>query len=110
MYKKLFFLSIPRSTASKHPVHAPVPGSGIPTNKVRPVIGVNLKILLQIPPNDDDNQQVYELTLFVGFNELKRNIGPNTIKRTPKNIDPPINSFIFTGIFVPILRFIFPFA
>ena len=34
-----------------------------PTNKVRPVIGVNLKILLQIPPNDDDNQQVYELTL-----------------------------------------------
>ena len=39
-----------------------------PTNKVRPVIGVNLKILLQIPPSEDDNQQVYELTLLDTYN------------------------------------------
>ena len=34
-----------------------------PTNEVRPVIGVNLKVVLQIPPNDEENQQIYELTL-----------------------------------------------
>ena len=43
-----------------------------PTNEVRPVIGVNLKVLLQIPPNDDDNQQVYELTLLNTHNSQIR--------------------------------------
>ena len=31
-----FFLSIFKSAAIKHPVQAPVPGSGIPTNKNKP--------------------------------------------------------------------------
>ena len=43
-----------------------------PTNEVRPVIGVNLKVLLQIPPNDDDNQHVYELTLLNTHNSQIR--------------------------------------
>ena len=30
-----FFLSISRTDAIKHPVHAPVPGNGIPTNNKR---------------------------------------------------------------------------
>ena len=34
-----------------------------PTNDVKPLIGVNLKVILQIPPIDKANQQVYELTL-----------------------------------------------
>ena len=34
--KKDFFLSIFNMAAIKHPVHAPVPGSGIPTNKTKP--------------------------------------------------------------------------
>ena len=34
-----------------------------PTNEVKPVIGVHLKVLLQIPPNEKDNSQNYELTL-----------------------------------------------
>ena len=34
-----------------------------PTNEVRPVIGANLKVVMQIPQNDSDNQQVFELTL-----------------------------------------------
>jgi hypothetical protein len=43
-----------------------------PTNEVRPVIGVNLKVLLQIPPNDDNNQQVYELNLLNTHNSQIR--------------------------------------
>ena len=43
-----------------------------PTNEVRPVIGVNLKVLLQIPPNDDNNHQVYELTLLNTHNSQIR--------------------------------------
>ena len=34
--KKDFFLSISRTDAIKQPVKAPVPGNGIPTNKVKP--------------------------------------------------------------------------
>ncbi len=34
--KKLFFLSRPKSTARKHPVHAPLPGSGIATKSIIP--------------------------------------------------------------------------
>ena len=53
-----------------------------PTNEVNQVVGVNLKVLLQIPPNDTENQQIYELTLvdthnsqirmFYSENEYKR--------------------------------------
>ena len=34
--KNDFFLSISSTLAIKQPVHAPVPGSGIPTNKTSP--------------------------------------------------------------------------
>lgn len=34
--KKDFFLSISKTEAIKHPVHAPVPGNGIPTNNTKP--------------------------------------------------------------------------
>ena len=34
--KKDFFLSISNTAAIKHPVQAPVPGSGIPTNSTNP--------------------------------------------------------------------------
>ena len=34
-----------------------------PTNEVKPVIGVNLKVILQIPSNDIANQQIYDLSL-----------------------------------------------
>ena len=43
-----------------------------PTNEVNPVISVNLKVLLQIPPNDTDNQQIYELTLLDTHNSQIR--------------------------------------
>ena len=39
-----------------------------PTNEVKPVVGVNLKVVLQIPPIDKDSQQVYELTLLDLYN------------------------------------------
>ena len=39
-----------------------------PTNEVKPVVGVNLKVILQIPPIDKDNQQTYELTLLDLYN------------------------------------------
>ena len=39
-----------------------------PTNEVRPVVGVNLKVILQIPPDDKENQQIYELTLMDLYN------------------------------------------
>ena len=43
-----------------------------PTNEVNPVIGVNLKVLLQIPPKDNDNMQIYELTLLDTHNSQIR--------------------------------------
>ena len=43
-----------------------------PTNEVNPVVSVNLKVLLQIPPNDNDNQQNYELTLLDTHNSQIR--------------------------------------
>ena len=43
-----------------------------PTNEVYPVIGVNLKVLLQIPPNGNDNQKIYELTLLDTHNSQIR--------------------------------------
>ena len=39
-----------------------------PTNEVKPVVGVNLKVVLQIPPIEKDSQQVYELTLLDLYN------------------------------------------
>ena len=39
-----------------------------PTNEVKPVVGVNLKVILLIPPIDKDNQQTYELTLLDLYN------------------------------------------
>ena len=39
-----------------------------PTNEVKPVVGVNLKVILQIPLIDKDNQQTYELTLLDLYN------------------------------------------
>ena len=39
-----------------------------PTNEVKPVVGVNLKVVLQIPPLDKENQQIYELTLLDLYN------------------------------------------
>ena len=34
--RKVFFLSISKTDAIRDPVHAPVPGSGIPTNNTTP--------------------------------------------------------------------------
>ena len=39
-----------------------------PTNEVRPVVGVNLKVILQIPPDNKENLQIYELTLMDLYN------------------------------------------
>ena len=37
MARLAFFMSMYKSDASKAPVHAPVPGSGTPTNKIKPI-------------------------------------------------------------------------
>lgn len=53
-------------------------------------------------------------TSFVGFNEMNKNIGPNTINNTPKNIEASyillINLIFYNGLLIPILLFILPLA
>ena len=74
-----------------------------PTNEVKPVIGVNLKVILQIPPIDKENQQKYELTLMDLHNSEIKIFSSDSeynsyIKKEEKNVKRYISAFKYQQV------------
>jgi hypothetical protein len=74
-----------------------------PTNEVKPVIGVNLKVVLQIPPNDEENQQIYELTLMDLYNSQIKVFSSDSeysdyIKKETKDVKRYISAFKYQQV------------